>query len=102
MLQRSTARKKKQGVVAQPHEEEGDGQLPSPSSWSCAAARLQALRGAALQRGSQLFVQLPWSAAPSCLWSYAVAQLRAVRGAALQRDSELSATLSIAAQFRAL
>jgi len=65
MLQRSATRKKKQGAAAQPHEEEGDGQLPSPSLWSCVAVRLRALRGVALQRGSELFVELRCNAALS-------------------------------------
>jgi len=65
MLQRSAARKIKQGAATQPHEEEGDGQLSSPSSWSYAAARLRALRGAALQHGSELFVEPRCNAALS-------------------------------------
>ncbi len=65
MLQRSAARKKKQGVAAQPHEEEGDGQLPLPSSWSYATTRFRAIRGATLQRGSELFVELRCNAALS-------------------------------------
>jgi hypothetical protein len=65
MLQRSAARKIKQGAAMQLHEEEGDGQLLSPSLWSYAAARLRALRGAALQRDSKLFVELCCNAALS-------------------------------------
>ncbi len=68
MLQRSGARKKKQGAVAQPHEEDGDG--------SCRGCRCL-LRGAC------------YSAAPSSSWSCTTAQFRVVRGATLQRDSEL-------------
>jgi hypothetical protein len=64
---RSVARKKKQGAVAQPHEEEGDGKC----------RRL--LRGATLQRSSELFVELHFSAAPSSSWSCI----------ALHRSSEL-------------
>jgi hypothetical protein len=65
MLQRNVARKIKQGAAAQPHEEEGNGQLSSPSSWSYTTARLRALRGAALQRDSELFVELRCNAALS-------------------------------------
>jgi hypothetical protein len=97
MLQHSVARKKKQGAAAQPHEEEGDRQLPSPSSWSCAVARLRAVRGAALQRNSELFVELRCNATPSCSWSCAATRLRAVRGAALQRSSQLFVELRCSA-----
>jgi hypothetical protein len=80
MLQHSVARKKKQGVAAQPHEEEGDGQLPSPCSWSCTAARLRVVRGAALQSGSELSAEL--SATLSVAKQLRALQRGAVRGAA--------------------
>jgi hypothetical protein len=47
------------------------------------------LRGAALQRASELFMELHYNATSGCLWSCALARLRAVRGAALQCGSEL-------------
>ncbi len=64
--------------------------------WSCVVARLQAIRGAVLQCGSELNATLSVAAQLRTL------QRRAVRGAALQCGSELSATLSVVAQLRAL
>ncbi len=94
MLQHIIARKKSKALLRSPTKKKATG--------SC--RRL--LRGAALQRSSELFVELRCSAAPSCSWSCAAARLRAVRGAALQCGSELSVelsvTLSIATQLRAL